>query len=81
MRKSGTKKFRLKLGLLIDKIYNQILVFTDSDLLYRKPLVQVGMQYLKELDQQYPGSKFILNTCNKETWLESKDRPDDNVAL
>ncbi len=28
----------------------------------------------KEFDQQYPGSKFILNTRNMEDWLQSREK-------
>ncbi|MCF7914652.1 MAG: hypothetical protein K9L66_05755 [Spirochaetaceae bacterium] len=29
-------------------------------------------RYFKELDMQYPGSKFILNTRNREEWIKSR---------
>lgn len=57
---------------LISGRYSKILVFTDMEVLYKTPQVMVGMQYFKELDKQYPGSKFILNTRNKEAWLKSR---------
>jgi hypothetical protein len=57
---------------LLSKCYEKIFVFTDLDHLYRKPQVQVGMQYYKEFDKQYPGSKFILNTRDKAAWLKSR---------
>lgn len=38
------------------------------------------IQFLfKELDQKYPGSKFILNTRSRENWIKSRCKHDDEV--
>lgn len=70
---------------LIPPFYQRIHIFTDMDLLYRDPQISVGLQYFKELDKQYPGSKFILNTRNKNAWLKSralqKIMPSKNTLL
>lgn len=52
--------------------YAQYAVFTDMERMYEDPPLSVGMSLFKELDQQYPGSKFILNTRNKQAWLHSR---------
>lgn len=57
---------------LISEKYSEILVFTDMEVLYNEPQIIVGMMYFKELDKQYPGSKFIFNTRNKQAWLKSR---------
>lgn len=31
----------------------------------------IGIRWFKELDRQYPGSKFLLTTREKEDWLSS----------
>ena len=59
---------------LISPQYQQALVFTDMEMLYKEPVVNVGVQYFKDLDRQYPGSKFILNTRNKAAWLKSRSK-------
>ena len=59
---------------LISQQYQQALVFTDMEMLYKEPIVNVGVQYFKDLDQQYPGSKFILNTRKKAAWLKSRSK-------
>lgn len=57
---------------LIDEDYKDFWVYTDMERMYGIPPVNVGMLMFKELDKQYPGSKFILNTRNKEAWLKSR---------
>lgn len=57
---------------LIAPEYNKYLVFTDMENLFDDPPINAAMLYFKELDRQYPGSKFILNTRNKKAWLKSR---------
>ncbi len=57
---------------LISYKYEHNLVFTDMELMFADPLPGVSKMYFKELDQQYPGSKFILNTRDKQAWLKSR---------
>lgn len=59
---------------LISKGYDSYYGFFDMERLYDLPLISIPKLYFKELDKQYPGSKFILNTRNKEAWLRSKAR-------
>src|SRR6056297_2644862 len=33
-----------------------------------------GMKFYKELDKQYPGSKFILTIRELNSWLDSRER-------
>lgn len=57
---------------LLSSRYAKILVFTDMEVVYKEPQVNAGAQYFKELDKQYPGSKFILNIRDKNRWLKSR---------
>lgn len=70
---------------LISPEFNQYYVFTDLDLLQHEPQISIGMQLFKELDKQYPDSKFILNTRDKTAWLKSRSRqtvaPDRKTLL
>jgi hypothetical protein len=38
------------------------------------PLIYAHKEYYKDLDKQYPDSKFILNTRNVYDWLESRKK-------
>ncbi len=57
---------------LISQQYANYLVFTDMERMYDDPPLNVGLSLFKELDKQYPGSKFILNTRSKSAWLKSR---------
>lgn len=59
---------------LVPAGYDQYYGFFDMERLYDLPLISIPKQYFKELDKQYPGSKFILNVRNKDAWLKSKAR-------
>lgn len=60
--------------------YEQFTGFTDmQSSTWKEPYEKIRFHaYLlfRELDQQYPGSKFILNTRSKEKWLLSRSRHD-----
>ncbi|HSX20248.1 MAG TPA: sulfotransferase, partial [Gammaproteobacteria bacterium] len=70
----ATSIFRnAKEGLpLLAPQYAQYSAFTDMERMYEDPPLNVGMSLFKELDKQYPGSKFILNTRNKQAWFQSR---------
>ena len=58
--------------LLLDCIDNYD-VYSDMENIHSTTLLYA--QYLfKELDKQYPNSKFILNTRNVEKWLTSRQK-------
>jgi hypothetical protein len=57
---------------LIAPEYAKYLVFTDMENMFDDPPINAALLYFKELDRQYPGSKFILNTRNKSAWLKSR---------
>ncbi len=59
---------------LISPNYEHYAVFTDMERMYGDPPISIGMLYFKELDKQYPGSKFILNTRDKQAWLKSRSK-------
>ena len=41
--------------------------------------IYAHVQYYKELDRQYPNSKFILNTGNVKTWIDKRLQMKDYV--
>lgn len=49
-------------------------LFYGLDHLYRGFSDFAGQYFFKLIDQQYPGSKFILTTRNLDTWLDSRER-------
>lgn len=55
---------------LLGPEYKDIIAFFDMEYLFEK--IYIGQQLFKELDSQYPGSKFILNTRDKKKWLRSR---------
>lgn len=57
---------------LLPDMYSGYYGFFDMERLYDKPLISIPKLLFKEIDKQYPGSKFILNTRNKKAWLKSK---------
>lgn len=54
---------------LIPKRWNNVVLFSDMED-HEKGLY--AYMLFKILDRQYPGSKFILNTRNREKWIESR---------
>ena len=59
---------------LISSKYKDIWFFTDMERMYGDPPLNIGMLLFKELDKQYPGSKFILNIRDKQAWLKSRSK-------
>lgn len=57
---------------LISPQYLHYTVFTDMERMYEYPPLNVPVGLFKELDRQYPGSKFIFNIRNKDAWLQSR---------
>ena len=53
------------------KDYNDCLVFSDME--DYKRLNYAHIDYFKELYNQYPDSKFILNIRNINNWIESRN--------
>ena len=70
---------------LISTNYKGLWLFTDMERMYGEPPLHIGMILFKELDKQYPGSKFILNTRDKQAWLKSRSKhtfmPDSEMTL
>lgn len=62
-------KFKMFRPLLEGK-YDDIECFTDMENVYDNIFAHV--LFYKLLDKQYPGSKFILNTRDIDTWLHSR---------
>lgn len=46
--------------------------FFDMENIYADPPIYVSSTLFKELDANYPGSKFILNTRDKSDWIKSR---------
>jgi hypothetical protein len=57
--------------LMLHPLRNYTAYF-DMYYINSNPQIDVGMDFFKELDKQYPGSKFILNTRDKQAWLKSR---------
>ena len=57
---------------LLAPIYQHYIVFTDMENMFYDPPINIGMIMFKEIDKQYPGSKFILNVRDKNAWLKSR---------
>lgn len=57
---------------LLSQNYEKFFLFTDMEKMYADPPISIPMLFFKELDRQYPGSKFILNTRDKQDWLKSR---------
>ncbi len=55
---------------LIGPKYQDIVAFFDLECVHEK--LYIAQLLFKELDSQYPGSKFILNTRDKKKWLKSR---------
>jgi hypothetical protein len=67
---------------LIDVRYKNKSFFADMEniTLAGKPLY-VGPQLFRHLDREYPRSKFILNTRNREDWIRSRIAHEDGGYL
>ncbi|MBX9733046.1 MAG: hypothetical protein K2X37_03210 [Chitinophagaceae bacterium] len=59
---------------LLSPKYQHFAVFTDMENMFMNPPLNIGMLMFKELDKQYPGSKFILNIRDKNAWLKSRSK-------
>lgn len=59
---------------LLSKKYEQHQAFFDMENVFEHPPKYIYLELYKELDKQYPGSKFILNTRDKQAWLRSRAR-------
>ena len=59
---------------LLDPRYQHYAVYTDMENMFMNPPLNIGMLMFKEIDKQYPGSKFILNIRNKDAWLKSRSK-------
>ncbi len=57
---------------LLSDHYVQYPAFFDMENIYVNPPIFIAELLFKQLDQQYPGSKFILNTRDKAGWLKSR---------
>lgn len=52
--------------------FEQYKAFFDLENVYADPPIFINLMLFKELDANYPGSKFILNTRNKNDWINSR---------
>jgi hypothetical protein len=64
---------------LIAAKYAHYIVYTDMERLDADQPIDIGMTLFQELDRQYPGSKFILNTRDKKAWLKSRSMSRMNI--
>jgi Sulfotransferase domain len=63
------QNFKSKQKLL--KGYNNYIVYSDME--HSKKQIYAHVKYYKQLDKQYPGSKFILNIRNVDNWINSRN--------
>lgn len=59
--------------MLLDGIDNYEF-YSDLEHVDSKQYIYAFSDHFKELDEQYPGSKFILNTRSIGKWLKSRER-------
>jgi glycogen synthase len=57
---------------LLSDEYNKYKAFFDMENIYADPPIFITNTLFKELDANYPGSKFILNTRDKSDWIKSR---------
>lgn len=67
---------------LLDIRYRDTVYFGDMESIHRVgPPLYVGPSLFKHLDREYPNSKFILNTRNREDWIHSRIAHDGGEYL
>jgi hypothetical protein len=54
--------------------YEECLCFFDMELLTNTAFLAVYSTFYQQLDREYPGSRFILNTRNIDDWIASRLR-------
>lgn len=55
--------------------YEKYIVFSDMEnYIYDEDIIYAYVTYFKEMDRQYPESKFILNIRNVDNWIKSRNR-------
>ncbi|MDB6024285.1 MAG: hypothetical protein JWM68_508 [Verrucomicrobiales bacterium] len=52
--------------------YEKFVFYCDMERLTSARWISIYITHFKELDRQYPGSRFILNTRNVEHWIASR---------
>jgi glycogen synthase len=58
--------------MLLSDEYSKYKAFFDIENIYADPPIYITQTLFKELDKNYPGSKFILNTRDKSDWIKSR---------
>ena len=66
---------------LIDYKYRKKVLFLDMENILSRNPIYISEMLFKELDTQYPNSKFILNTRLKDTWLKSRIKHENGAYL
>ena len=67
---------------LISHKYRKKVFFSDMEHIYNtEKLLYIGRDYFKQLDKEYPNSKFILNIRNKDNWIKSRCNHDNGGYL
>ena len=57
---------------LIGPEYAEYTGFFDMENIYADPPIYIPQTLFVEFDKQYPNSKFILNTRDREAWIKSR---------
>jgi hypothetical protein len=66
-------------GLPLLKGYEDYDCFTDMEC--QKENIFIYLSLFRELDRQYPGSKFILNVRDKSDWIKSRIKHRDYLSV
>lgn len=57
---------------LLSPEFSKFKAFFDMEDIYAQSPIYITQTLFKELDANYPGSKFILNTRDKDDWIKSR---------
>ena len=67
---------------LLDSKYKKKVFFSDMENIYNpNKLLYIARDYYKQLDREYPNSKFILNIRARDKWLLSRYNHDNGLYL
>jgi hypothetical protein len=67
---------------LLDFNYRKKVFFSDMENIYNKDcILYIPQKYFKDLDREYPNSKFILNIRDKDNWIKSRCKHDNGFYL
>lgn len=57
---------------LVSGRFDRFTAYFDMENIYLDPPIYIGLSFFKDLDREYPNSKFILNIRDKDCWIKSR---------